>query len=110
MPPVADEAASDEVDAFFASELHAPAPAPTALYAMAEQGIDPELLNIFISEADELLESFDHCNAILERDAHNGEALDELRRVLHTLKGSASVDGVEANGALAPELENLIAS
>src|SRR3546814_8376080 len=54
MPPVADEAASDEVDAFFASELHAPAPVPTALYAMAEQGIDPELLNIFISEADEL--------------------------------------------------------
>lgn len=108
MPPVIDAAASDEVDAFFASELHAPTPVPTALYAIAEQGIDPELLNIFIAEADELLESFDHCNAVLERDARNGEALDELRRVLHTLKGSARVAGVEAIGNVAHELESLI--
>lgn len=109
MPPVDEALAADDVsDDVFASGLQAPTPVPSALYAMADQGIDPELLNIFIAEAEELLESFDHCNSTLESDARSGAAFDELRRVLHTLKGSARVAGVEAIGDVAHALESLI--
>ncbi|NGY04571.1 hybrid sensor histidine kinase/response regulator [Solimonas terrae] len=111
MPPVADSegAADDAIDDPFSTEvLGAPVPVPAALYAMSEQGVDPELLNIFIAEAEELLESFDHCNSALEQDARDGRALGELRRVLHTLKGSARVAGVESIGDVAHALESLL--
>ncbi|HET8883160.1 MAG TPA: Hpt domain-containing protein, partial [Solimonas sp.] len=111
MPPVADgDAGADDADAFSAAPFAAPTPVPAALYAMSGQGIDPELLNIFIAEAEELLESFDHCNAVLERNAGNADALDELRRVLHTLKGSARVAGVESIGEVAHAVESLLES
>lgn len=104
MPPVAEAPADEPAPVV----LSAPAPVPAALYAMGAQGFDPELLNIFIAEAEELLEGFDRCNAELERDPHDAEALDELRRLLHTLKGSARVAGVEAIGEVAHALESLI--
>ncbi|WP_157622862.1 hybrid sensor histidine kinase/response regulator [Solimonas soli] len=104
MPPVA-EAEAPQPDL-----LGAPAPVPPALYAVAEHGLDPELLNIFIQEAEELLEAYDGCSAALERDARDGAALDELRRLLHTLKGSARVAGIQAIGEVAHRLEGLLAA
>lgn len=104
MPPVAEpEAETPPVDL-----LPAPTPVPTALYAVADQGLDPELLNIFIAEAEELLEAYDGCTAALERDARDGAALDDLRRILHTLKGSARVAGVLPIGDVAHRLESLL--
>ncbi|NKF22347.1 hybrid sensor histidine kinase/response regulator [Solimonas marina] len=70
-----------------------------------EQGLDPELLHIFVGEAEELLDSYDGYRAILDEHPHDGDALAALRRVLHTLKGSARVAGVLSIGSVAHELE-----
>ncbi|WP_020648541.1 hybrid sensor histidine kinase/response regulator [Solimonas variicoloris] len=102
IPPVAE----DEPEP--AALLPAPAPVPPALYAVADLGLDPELLHIFIAEAEELLEGYDAAGAALERNPRDPDALDELRRLLHTLKGSARVAGVGAVGEVAHRLETLV--
>ncbi|GAC1631790.1 MAG: hypothetical protein NVS9B10_25520 [Nevskia sp.] len=69
---------------------------------------DPELLEIFISEAEEIIDSLQHHLGTWWRDASRNEALTELRRDLHTLKGSARTAGVHAMGTVAHRLEALL--
>ncbi len=69
--------------------------------------LDEDLLDIFLSEADDLLEALDASLLALRHDAA-GEHLDPIRRHLHTLKGGARVAGLEAIGELGHWLETLI--
>lgn len=67
--------------------------------------VDPELLEIFLEEAEEVMES-----ATAALDAwHGGDSsqLAGLQRDLHTLKGGARMAGIRPIGDLAHELENL---
>jgi chemosensory pili system protein ChpA (sensor histidine kinase/response regulator) len=67
--------------------------------------VDPELLEIFLEEAQEVMET-----ASEALDAwQNGDSsqLAGLQRDLHTLKGGARMAGIRAIGDLAHELENL---
>lgn len=67
--------------------------------------VDPELLEIFLEEAEEVMES-----ASAALDAwHGGDSsqLAGLQRDLHTLKGGARMAGIRPIGDLAHELENL---
>jgi len=68
---------------------------------------DAELMHVFMAEAEELLESLDHSGSTLQRDPHNGAAMAELKRVLHTLKGSARMAGLDAIGDVTHHLETL---
>ncbi len=68
---------------------------------------DPELVSIFLEEADEILES---ASNELESWIEAPENLDEvqsLQRDLHTIKGGARMAEVPELGNLAHELENL---
>jgi chemosensory pili system protein ChpA (sensor histidine kinase/response regulator) len=69
---------------------------------------DPELLQIFLSEAQELLENFDTYSAAWEEHPEATEPPAGLRRVLHTLKGSARMAGVQDMGNLAHRIESAI--
>ena len=67
--------------------------------------VDPELLEIFLEEAEEVMES-----ASAALDAWQGgdsSQLAGLQRDLHTLKGGARMAGIKPIGDLAHELENL---
>ncbi|MDF1822086.1 MAG: Hpt domain-containing protein [Alcanivoracaceae bacterium] len=87
-----------------ASEPGTPGAGDDDLY-QAMGDMDPELVGIFLEEADEVLES-----ASMVLDAWQGGDASEvpaLQRDLHTLKGGARMAGVSAIGDLAHELENL---
>jgi chemosensory pili system protein ChpA (sensor histidine kinase/response regulator) len=91
----------------------APSTEPVAEAPLAEAGPepepDPELLQIFLSEAQELLENFDTYSAAWEEHPDAAEPAAGLKRVLHTLKGSARMAGVESMGNLAHRVESAIA-
>ncbi len=67
--------------------------------------VDPELLEIFLEEAEEVMES---ASAALDT-WHGGDSsqLAGLQRDLHTLKGGARMAGIRPIGDLAHELETL---
>jgi len=66
-----------------------------------------DLTEIFLDEAQELLEQMEPLILELEKAATVG-TLEELFRVAHTLKGSAGVAGISGVRALAHQLEELL--
>ena len=66
---------------------------------------DPELLAIFLEEADEVLGTASE--ALDEWEQGDDAGLAGLQRDLHTLKGGARMAGIRPIGDLAHELENL---
>ena len=69
--------------------------------------LDPELIEIFLEEAEEILDSV---SGNLERwasDTSNTDEIEQLQRSLHTLKGSARMAGIKPIGNLSHELETL---
>ena len=103
VPPVA-EVEEPAAEAAFEETIEAVPP----VQETAPGEIDPELVSIFLGEADELMESLDRQFAALERDAGSKEPLAEVARALHTLKGGARMCGQEGIGTVAHKLESLI--
>jgi chemosensory pili system protein ChpA (sensor histidine kinase/response regulator) len=72
-------------------------------------GLDQELVAIFLEEGQSLI---DHAQQawtdLMEHPQTAEDALRELRRDLHTLKGSARIAGFASFGDLAHELESLL--
>lgn len=71
---------------------------------------DPELVEIFVEEARELLTALDESFAHWSANPSEHRPLDEMQRVLHTLKGSSRLAGVEPVGDLSHALESLLAT
>ncbi|HQQ73931.1 MAG TPA: Hpt domain-containing protein [Pseudomonadales bacterium] len=69
--------------------------------------LDPELIDIFLEEADELLEQLEGEIHSWSEDPHNSMA-DAVRRTLHTFKGGARMSGLMLLGTLAHDLETQI--
>ena len=88
----------------------APAQAIDASVAHAEQGLDPELVDIFLEEARELQDGFDAALQQWEENPQDPEPLAALQRNLHTLKGGARLAGIAAIGDLGHALESLLSS
>ncbi len=57
---------------------------------MSIQDFDPDILNDFLTESNELLDELDADLVVLEDDASDPELLNRIFRALHTIKGSAS--------------------
>ncbi|TCK17147.1 chemosensory pili system protein ChpA (sensor histidine kinase/response regulator) [Thiogranum longum] len=70
--------------------------------------IDPELLEIFLEESDENLETSDAALNRWRMDSNDREALAELQRALHTVKGGARMADLGPVGDLAHAVESLI--
>ncbi|MCL4721782.1 MAG: Hpt domain-containing protein, partial [Gammaproteobacteria bacterium] len=69
---------------------------------------DPEVAAIFAEEAGELLEGCDAAAGRLAAGEQPEQALAELQRALHTLKGGARMAGLFPMGDLSHELETLL--
>ena len=105
--PQAHEAASD-----FAEDTGSPAPvavedAPEPTEAPPQPERDPELVEIFLEEADEILESAGNSLELWISQQDNLIELQSLQRDLHTLKGGARMAEVPELGDLGHELETL---
>ncbi|MVF13641.1 response regulator [Ketobacter sp. MCCC 1A13808] len=70
--------------------------------------IDEEVIEIFIEEAGEVLETINEYLPQWISDYDNEEALKELRRAYHTLKGSGRMVGATVVGELAWSVENML--
>jgi chemosensory pili system protein ChpA (sensor histidine kinase/response regulator) len=66
-----------------------------ALASLADDAA-ADILDIFLEEADDLLEAMEQCLGRWDAEADHG-ALDELQRILHTLKGGARLAGQNAS-------------
>ena len=73
-----------------------------------EAAFDAELQEIFLGEARELLEALDTVAQRWAREPSSAESMAEVKRILHTLKGSARVAGLIDLGAIAHHLESQI--
>lgn len=70
--------------------------------------IDPELLDIFVTEAEEVLASVAQHLQALRVNNTDHDALKEVRRGYHTLKGSGRTVGLDALGEIAWAVEKLL--
>lgn len=68
---------------------------------------DPELVDIFLEEANDILESIQGALEDWRQDTNNTLAVEGLQRDLHTLKGGARMAEIAPLGDLAHELEFL---
>jgi chemosensory pili system protein ChpA (sensor histidine kinase/response regulator) len=69
--------------------------------------IDEELLDIFLEEAEEILDESDHKMVEWRDDPENHETVIELQRALHTLKGGSRMAGLTPIGDLSHAMESL---
>ncbi len=80
-------------------------PALTDGATIADRAFDAELLDIYLTEAEEVLAHIaQNCQA-LRVNATDHEALVEVRRSFHTLKGSGRTVGLNALGEIAGKVE-----
>ena len=88
-----------------------PAPAPSAetirLLETDATQFDAELLEIFLTEADEVLDFIAESSAQLKARNDDRDALATARRGFHTLKGSGRMVGLTDLGDLAHDVEKL---
>ncbi|MES2024767.1 MAG: Hpt domain-containing protein [Pseudomonadota bacterium] len=81
------------------------APLPTPV---SDEAIDAELLEIFLSEAVEVLDCVKQTIPESRNAPHNQEYLTTLRRSFHTLKGSGRMVGLIAFGEAAWSVEQVL--
>ncbi|MGJ8686336.1 MAG: Hpt domain-containing protein [Spongiibacteraceae bacterium] len=73
-----------------------------------DEEIDPEIVEIFLEEAADLLESLDQAIHDWSADRSSLAPLDDLQRYLHTLKGGARMAGLRIVGDLSHGFEAAI--
>jgi len=110
----AGEAAEALPSAALAS-IPAPAPAPAPAAMVAEPSsfrtmteLDQELAQVFQTEATEILDSSDIILQRLRGESDNADLLNNLRREMHTLKGSSRMAGFMMVGDLAHAAESVL--
>lgn len=89
-----------------AEEVTADITEPSAFQSMTE--LDQELIQVFQTEASEILDSSDTIVQRLRTDFGNVELLNNLRREMHTLKGSSRMAGFMVVGELAHAAESIL--
>ncbi|GMG85906.1 hybrid sensor histidine kinase/response regulator [Biformimicrobium ophioploci] len=104
---VEHQPASAEEMVVSAAEAAQPEPAP-ALEGEEESLIDDEIVEIFLEEAGEVLETIGEWFPRWAEDFSNRDALTEFRRGFHTLKGSGRMVEAESIGELAWSVENML--
>ncbi len=70
--------------------------------------IDDEMLEIFSLEAEDHLKNINENLELIEKNSNDREALLEIRRSSHTLKGSAGIVGLKRLSKLAHKVEDLL--
>jgi len=109
--------AATAVPATVALSAAAPAPAPAtpAAAAAADEpefvlpaDVDADILGIFVEESGELCEALETHLTTWEQNPEDSGAGNELKRVLHTLKGGARLAGLKALGDVSHDFETAL--
>lgn len=87
------------------AEPEVPAPAPVA---ELDADVDLDILEIFIDEAGELLNELEQAIEDWQAEPGNETHADEMKRVLHTLKGGARLARLKELGDQSHEFETFI--
>ncbi len=95
-----------EADSQSASDEHAPAGA--SLVAAIPEGVEQELMDIFLEEANEVLATMGEASDACQSHPDNPNSLTVIRRGFHTLKGSGRMVGLNDLGETAWRLEQLM--
>lgn len=69
---------------------------------------DPDIQEIYIEEANEVIETIAPLNAAWQAKPNDFDTLKEIRRGFHTLKGSGRMVGANQLGELAWSIENML--
>ena len=103
---------SDFVDQSFSALLAADAPDDAEESPDEDtfdaSDIDPELREVFASEAEFLLKNIETQLEILSGDPSNKEALWEIKRNAHTFKGASGIVGLKLPSKLAHKMEDVL--
>lgn len=78
--------------------------------ALEQPAMDPELVEIFLEEAAEISEQLEKDFLAWKEDYRASEAVDGLKRSMHTLKGGARLAGLMSMGDLVHALESVFES
>ncbi|GAB3112972.1 response regulator [Aestuariicella hydrocarbonica] len=106
MPADNGDGAIDAVPEAVAPEIVFPTTGTVAADDVAdEDDIDPEIIEIFLEEADELMEDIEQAVHDWSEDWSRMDCSEELQRALHTLKGGARLSGMTAVGNIAHDFE-----
>src|SRR5688500_1945277 len=81
---------------------------PLTPAAAARPGVDPDLLEVYLEEADEVLQRIADTIPECRSNPEDREALTTLRRAFHTLKGSGRMVGLMDLGEVAWEVEQVL--
>jgi len=73
-----------------------------------DDDFDSDILEVFLEEAAELNEEIDEAIHAWESNWSDGESLDAIKRILHTLKGGARLSGLSNLGDLTHDYESLV--
>jgi chemosensory pili system protein ChpA (sensor histidine kinase/response regulator) len=73
-----------------------------------DDDFDPEIVEIFLEEAGELLEDIDGALNEWQDDWNNTDCVEELKRSLHTFKGGARLAGLGDLGDLSHDFETVL--
>ena len=106
--PVDDTAemtSGESVEIEEADSLSQMTAAPLNIEPLDRDDIDLDILETFISEADELLEEIDQALQGWEQNWSSKDHVESLKRSLHTLKGGARMASLEQLGSLSHDFE-----
>ncbi|GGY82601.1 hypothetical protein GCM10011613_29300 [Cellvibrio zantedeschiae] len=73
-----------------------------------DEDFDPEIIEIFVEEATELLEDMERALHDWQEDWNNTDCVEELKRCLHTFKGGARLAGLTDLGDLSHNFETML--
>jgi chemotaxis protein histidine kinase CheA/ActR/RegA family two-component response regulator len=96
------------VDASFDGFMSHPIEPPTPTWSNEEFEIDDETVDIFRTEADELLTKIANNISTLRAQPADQNALWEIRRNAHTFKGAAGIVGLKDASEVAHRMEDLL--
>jgi chemosensory pili system protein ChpA (sensor histidine kinase/response regulator) len=106
-----DGSVAKSIEVASSSESIVESPAKTILASTEEvvdNLIDDEIVEIFVEEVDEVLETISEYLPTWQTDVTDEDALTEIRRAFHTLKGSGRMVGATVVGELAWSIESLL--
>ncbi|HSD97362.1 MAG TPA: Hpt domain-containing protein [Sulfuricaulis sp.] len=83
-------------------------PAPPPARATVDEEFDAEIMEIFVEDAREVIENIKNKFIVWREDTDNQNALTELRRGYHTLKGSGRMVGASEVAELSWAVENVL--
>jgi chemosensory pili system protein ChpA (sensor histidine kinase/response regulator) len=98
----------DALKAVEPARVPTPPPTKPPARAVVDEEFDAEIMEIFVEDARDVLENINNKFIVWREDTDNQNALTELRRGYHTLKGSGRMVGASEVAELSWSVENVL--